>query len=541
MSRAVGFLPIAAFGLWVSFHYAMATWSTESDAANPYVVWQGLLHDGPAFLATFRYAPDSWLIWPLPALFAAFALFGDAPAVSFTCGWGLFAGCAAMVFVVLRRTAGTVPAAAAACVVLLSNRASIGESGFLTYPVSHNASLFLGLSALGAAIAWMRQAGWPALALVVVSLCAAGLSDPWTTAAVTLPLAGATALLAAAPRRASAERRAAAELAAATGAAAVVCQTKLFGLMGFVTSPAYQFASTASWPGRTLWLARHTATWFEFLPGINGGYYWIPGGPAVLASLALLALGIGAAMPLAARGARHDAGFALLLMTCLASCGLTALAFLLLDMPEALSVGRYFMASYVFLIMGFAASLGRAWEALPVKIRAAAVGYSLLLPAAGLASAPSVWWTASLGIADARLRHFDPLVPPYDNGILRFAAFLQVHGLDYGYGSYWGDEANAVAWVTGNGVVMRPITFDAATGAASVFFTQVWPRWYGPSDEVPQNRRTFLVVSPGFDGCDNRQRCLDAAEGQFGPPAEMLTYGDSLVLVWNHRLFGLAR
>ncbi len=540
MSRAIGFLPIVALGLWVSFHYAMATWSTESDAAGPYVLWHGFLQGGPAFLTTFQYQPDSWLIWPLPLLFAAFATFGDTPAVSFACGWGLFVGCAAVAFLVVRRTAGTVPAAAASCVVLLSNRSSIGESGFLTYPVSHNASLFLGLLALRAATAWMQEAGWPALVLVTGSLAAAGLSDPWTTAALTLPLAAAATWLAVRPRQGVAERRAAAWLAVATGAAAVVSQTKLFGLMGFIISPAYQFASVASWPDRMAWLARLMAMWFNFVPQANAAYAWIPGMPVLSADLALLTVGIGAATWLALRQMRDDPGFALLAATSLASCILTAGAFLLLDLPEALSVGRYFMASYVFLIMLFAATIGRAWAVLPIKARAAAVAYSFLLPVAGLASTPSAWWTTHLGVADASIRQFDIRVPPFDNGIPRFAAFLLAHGLDHGYGTYWGNEANAVAWVTGGAVVLRPIQFDPVTGAAQAFFTQVSPDWYGAADERPNEQRTFLAITPGFDGCADRQRCREAAERQFGPAADVLKYDDMVILAWDHRLFGAA-
>ena len=76
-----------ALGLWVSLHYAFATWSTESDAADPYLLWEGVRQYGPRFLTSFHYAPDNWLTWPMPLLFAAFAVFGDAPPVAFAVGW----------------------------------------------------------------------------------------------------------------------------------------------------------------------------------------------------------------------------------------------------------------------------------------------------------------------------------------------------------------------------------------------------------------------------------------------------------------------
>ena len=162
--------------------------------------------------------------------------------------------------------------------------------------------------------------------------------------------------------------------------------------------------------------------------------------------------------------------------------------------------------------------------------RAALAGYALLLPIAGVASAPASW--ASIGLHTPY-----PAISPFDRGVIGFAGFLQNHGLSYGYGSYWRDEANAVAWLTRRAVVMRPVTFDIAGQRVRPFYTQVSPLWYGNADEPGRPSPTFLAISPGFDGCPNLDGCERAARATFGPPSDRLTYGDTTILVWPHRLF----
>ncbi len=517
------FVPAVALGLWVSLHYTFAIWGAESDTATPYVLWRGVQRYGIGFLGTFHYTPDNWLLSPLPALFLAFATVSDEPWVVIAAGWAIFVACVLLVFLIVRRAAGTVPAAAAAAVLLLSNRSAIGEMGFLTYPVTHNASLLGGLVALYAVIRWLEATRWRWLALATAALVVAGASDPWTEAAFTLPL-GCAAVWRIADAGHAGRQRAAVALAIAIAGTLAVIHTRLFGLLDFVPPTSITFASGADRVHAADMLGRLGAMWFNFLPGRDAAYLWNPGMAEVVANTTLLLLGAGAAAALAVRQLGQRTAFDTLWLAGTASCIVTVAAFVVLDTPKSIQTGRYFMAAYVFGVMLFAASLGRAWDSLPRAARLAAAAYSVLLPIAGLASGPGFWQTASLHMPG--------------RGVPQFAAFLQAHGLHYGYGTYWGTQASAVGWMTRGAVVVRPVAFDPATGRVSPRYGQTSPQWYTQADVPPGQHKAFLAITPGDDGCPDIVACTSAAERQFGPPQGLLQYGDAAILVWDYPLFG---
>lgn len=524
-----------ALGLWVSLHYAFATWTTESDAANPFLLWEGVRQYGPGFLTTFHYSSDAWLTWPMPLLFAAFATFGAAPPVAFAVGWLLFVGSAGTVFLVARRAAGTRPALACAIVLLLSNREAIGELGFLTYPVSHNGPLLLGLLALHAAMRWMEERRWASLAVVTVALAAAGLGDPWTELAFSLPLLGAAAVLGLAS---PGKRRTAVTLMAAVAAALLVDHTRLFGLLWFLPSPPLAFGEASHRLRDIEWLGRIGAMWFNLAPNWGDGYGWVPDGWQTAADLAPLALAAVAVAALAAGPARRSTAFALLWLTGLGSIAAVCSAFVLFDLPPVISMGRLFAAAYVLGLAMAAAAAGRAWDGLRRPWRAMLAGYAGLLALSGLASAPGCWASLRLDLTDDGLRHYGPNVPPFTNGIPQFAAFLQAHGLHYGYGAYWLVQASAVGWVTHGAVQVRPVFLAPGTGVIAPFFAQISPEWYTAADGPAGDPATFLALTPGFLGCQDIPRCTSQATQQFGPPQAKLSYEDTTILVWDHRLFG---
>lgn len=516
-------LLVVALGLWVSFHYAFATWGPDSDTAEAYVLWQGLLRDGAAFLKDFRYTADNWLLSPLPGFFLAFATVGDAPWIVVAGGWAIFVACAVVASLIVRAVAGTAAAVAVAVVLLLSNHNAIGTMGFLAFPLSHNASLLWGLVAVYATLRWLETSGWPWLAAVAVALFVADISDPWTKAAFTLPIGGAALWLFMDPRHRS-RRRTATILGATVGAVLVVVHTKVFGLLGFLPATSIPFASAADRVRAFHMLVRLGGMWFNFLPGRDAADLWGAGTAETAANAALLLGGAGVAVLLGSRLFRRDAAFDALWLVATISCGVTTAAFLALDFPKVMQNGRYFMATYVLGVMVFGATVGRAWHSLSRPGRLAVLGYALLLPAAGLASGPALWMTAGVRMPD--------------HDIPQFAAFLQAHGLDYGYGPYWDVNANAVAWVTEGAIVVRPVAFDPS-GRAVPRLPQTSPRWYSPADVPPGQRSVFLVMAPGDDGCRDIPACVAMVERQFGQPREILRYGDMLILVWDYAPLGV--
>src|SRR5208337_2856160 len=50
------------------------------------------------------------------------------------------------------------------------------------------------------------------------------------------------------------------------------------------------------------------------------------------------------------------------------------------------------------------------------------------------------------------------------NGAEEIIGLLQANGLTYGYGPYWGAEANVVTALSSGRNIIRPVTFDPKTG-----------------------------------------------------------------------------
>jgi hypothetical protein len=516
-----------ALGLWVSYRYAFTTWSGDADTSTPAVLWQGVRQHGPSFLTTWRYTPDSWLLWPLPLFFAAFPIVGDQPAVLIGLGWLIFVGCAAMAGLIVRRVAGWAPAAITAALVLLSNRNAIGGVGLFTYPLTHNSSMLAGLVAVYGAMRWIEGRRWPWLAMTVPALVVAGASDPWTQAAVTVPLGAAGAWLAWRDRRGN--PRPGLALAVAAVVAFGVAKTQVFGLLRFVPQQPLNFVTE----GRHLhaaYLAKLLAALLNILPGQGAPYPdLLPIGAMVL-DLAILAAAALAAVAVIRRRLGEDERLDLVWVTGGVSCGVTAVAFVMLDFGLSPEMGRYFIATYIFAIMIAVLAADRTWPSLSRAARAVVVALGLALPVSGLISGWSVWTKAS--------------APPESAGALDFARTLKAQGLTYGYGQYWDAQANVVTWRTKGEVTIRPVGFDPATG-------RIHPReagssrfWYDAADRPAGVKEVFLMIGgwngADSDGCRDRAKCVAAAVQQFGPPVRQFPHGASTILVWDHPLFGFS-
>jgi hypothetical protein len=518
--RALAAIAVA-FGLWVSWRYAVSTWGGDGDTSVPAVLWHGWRQHGLAFITSFRFTPDNWLIWPMPLFFAAFAVFGDTPEVIVAVGWLICVGCAAMAGLVVRRLAGWGAGAAVAIVLLLANRSAV-SFGLYSYPLTHNASLLAGLFALYGGVRWLEARSWPWLAAMVVALAAAGASDPWTQAALTAPIALGGAWLAWRDRAEAPLPGLA--LAAAAGLAFLAAQLRLFGLLSFVPGQPLLIAHEGVGP-RALQIGRSLALWLNLLPGRDA-----PTGNTapVVVNLLILAVALSFAFTLVRRRLAEAPGLALLWVAGSLSFAITAAAFVLLPFEAAPELSRYFMADYAFAVMLYAAAVGPVWRALNRMGRVLVVLPAFALAVSGLVSGWPLWTQAS--------------PPPRGSAALDLAKALEAQGLTYGYGQYWDAWANPLTWLTHGVVTIRPVGFDPASGRVQPRGAESSPLWYQAGDRPPGARSSFLMIgswnAADSDGCKVRASCIAAARLQFGPPVRQFTYGGSDVLVWDHPLFG---
>ena len=126
------------------------------------------------------------------------------------------------------------------------------------------------------------------------------------------------------------------------------------------------------------------------------------------------------------------------------------------------------------------------------------------------------------------------IMDPGTGDLLRF---LSDNKLNYGYGPYWGSQANAATWLSDFKVRIRPVVFDRTTGAMSGGNRAQSSRlWYLPGDAPPHQSNYFVFIRNDGEECPDPSVCVNGVISQFGPPERTLQYKDAAVLVWSHPL-----
>lgn len=130
-----------------------------------------------------------------------------------------------------------------------------------------------------------------------------------------------------------------------------------------------------------------------------------------------------------------------------------------------------------------------------------------------------------------------------DFGVSDTIEFLKDNGLSYGYGPYWGSNANAVTAASMFQIRIVPVGFNRTDG------TMVWGkrfqssrRWYRPENIPKGLEEYFVIVAPDGEVCPDVNLCLSGLTRQFGKPVRRIKWGDNaFILVWDHPLIGYER
>jgi hypothetical protein len=126
-----------------------------------------------------------------------------------------------------------------------------------------------------------------------------------------------------------------------------------------------------------------------------------------------------------------------------------------------------------------------------------------------------------------------------DTGVSDTIAFLRENGLNYGYGPYWGANANAVTVASSSEVCIRPVVFNKNNGRI-VFGNrrQSSKRWYTKEDPPAGVSEFFVIVKSDGEECPDVNICLNGLVKRFGQPLRTIKRADSTILVWDHSLTG---
>jgi hypothetical protein len=125
------------------------------------------------------------------------------------------------------------------------------------------------------------------------------------------------------------------------------------------------------------------------------------------------------------------------------------------------------------------------------------------------------------------------LVAP-NPGATQLIAFLSQHALNYGYGPYWGAQANAVTAITGGNITIRPVIFSPATGEITrQIRAQSSPAWLAPADFPARQANFFVLIAADGEQCPNAALCVQGVIAQLGVPLRMLHDGATTILVFD--------
>ena len=477
----------------------------------------GFQQHGLDFIRTWSFTEDNWLVTLMPLNFVAFSLFDASPTIAIGIGWFVFLGCCAMVAAIAWRFISTTAAIVLLPMFLLSSIFAVGNGGFLGHPISHNSTMFFGMAALFGALVWLERGNRAALAFcAIVSFCA-GLSDPWAIAAILAPMG----VMASIQMLFTHERGARIRLLIL--AAMVLMTSALIKIhpIKFLIGSKFTFAGTDGIVDNFVWTAKALTALFNIYPGIG-----TPPLPLVMTvvSCGLMAwLFLSAIWALLRTMARLPLESLFLAGVAALSIGGVVVAYIAGPIHEQkIAIARMFANVYFFLPLLIALALHFATRHMPRPARIASCVCAALLAMTGVLSSPSVWL------------HSGPHVRTEEE--LNLASYLQAHGLHYGYGPYWGSQANAVTWLTNEAVTIRPVAFDRKDGHIFRRGPQTSPLWYLASDVPPGLDKAFVIVADPDNECPKIDICQTGIVKQFGAPQEILTYARLTIYVWDRPL-----
>jgi hypothetical protein len=515
----IGYGLVAAFGLYASLNLAARLFGADPDVVHSLLMWKGITQHGLGWVSDWRFTPDNWLLSIVPLHAIAYSLLGDSPNIPLFLGWGVFIA-AALASAGIAARLGARKALAPIVVVLLNLGPMAHSAGFVSYATSHNTTNLFGLIAVLCALGWIGRRRWLLLLAAAVLMTCGSISDPWMAASYDLPLGLAAAGLALHPAF-KARRVELLALLAAVAISLVLYASQLFGLLDFIPKLGFEVGSFNLARQNAVVVEHDVGALLDAIPTaiLRAGLAY---GVSVLAFLSL-------AVSLAWTGRRvwlgpdPDKPFAFAVAAL--SAGGTAAALTIMNAP-ATEISSRFLINIPYLLAPVIGVLAEScWSRMGRVQKAAAVA----LPAA-------LTITGMIGTG-AHLRPDGVVIR--DLGVDGETAFLKANGLSYGYGPYWGSNANVMALATRDAIRVRPVTFSRSSGVMQTGARpQTSRRWYWPSDEPPGLQHWFVMVLPGEEECPDLGLCLAGLRRQFGEPARTLDYGGGKVLVWDHRLLG---
>ncbi len=478
----------------------------DSDVTDTWMLWSGYQQYGINFIKTWRYGPDNWLLslFPWHALIYRFLTF-SAKSVVLT-GLGIWLGniilCGLIGF-----NLGTKKTAFIAPILLLCAGAFVYERGYTFYFISHNITNFFGLLSFLLAILWIKHQRIYFLIMLCFFSIIGGLSDPWFLPCYSLPMLIAVFLM---KKKKIMTAQISNLLIIFLIISLLLIETKIFELLNFLPSARYKIANWHELIHSVLFFLKSSGWFILFLPSYTFR-------SSVVSLIILWVLFYLITIKIKQKTPSTPQLFffctiGLSWFILLSSFVLYARSAYLYSLDDY----RYFLNLFTLSILFLSAGAEIYWKNFSKITQAVICLAALVYMGCGLITVAPLWKQN----------------PEVNNNHEALRKVLSAQGLTYGYSDY--NNSSIITALSNNTIQSRPIGFSEKTGRLYAYNEpQTSPFWYLPGD-IPARQKTFFVFIPPENGRVSFYQ--DALINQFGEPAQILPFQESVILVWSHSL-----
>lgn len=561
-----------ALGLYISLKVACGIATFDPDEIQSLVLWAGIQENGWGVLTTYNYMQDSFLFSFQPIYFVEYWLFGTSQALPMVVLTAWF------VFVLIGLASGLIAfelrSKISACLLplfFIFANSYVYQNGYALYP-SHNISVLYGLISIWLLIRLIKKSNHGFVYLIPIFLIQLIniISDPWFELTMTIPLGlVACSFLFLNPQKLIKIKMQG--LLVALFLSLIIKLVLLQTALSFLAPLDFQLSKLKEIP-ENFWLAmNHLGGFFNFIPGFEIGF-WAVHLFCLLFIFLLLAWLLRPFIralyrPVYERCIRllgfnqskssfksfsldKDQELRFFLGFVFFSCCVITLFFGLVLNPDfhrapgLAQSGRYLINIFYFLPMVILIVLEKTWPQRSRGLKYFLIIFFVLYGVAGLTSN----WQFLGGTGFVLKDVWDP----------DFINYLKSQNLTYGYGPYFGANANTVTLLSRGSVVIRPIHLK---DSGLETFSMSFQHWYVPSDAPIGQKYFFIIVNDDGWECRHQNITLCAKKftkiyGEpikiisheifpdylpFGPQALALSHSrplPSLILVWDHPLIG---
>lgn len=506
---------LLAYSLVASFLVVFGTFKEENDALYGLVLWKELKSHGFDALHSWSYAADSFLFPLLIIQIPFFLITNDATWSPILVGYLIFVGQALIVgMMVARRYPKQI--AILSIAILLSLNEFVHTQMSASYATSHNISNLIGLATIFIVSAERRSRFYLKEFLVFTILTITAISDPWTIAIYTLPITATLIYFSVIPGSKTAKKGMLLLLAMLSF---VLSKTNAFGLVSFLPPNELDIKTRFKiiFVHRNLESLQNNFKVFQnsFKEVFISNEFIQMGQFQNVFFLTLICSATYVVIKYAIDGFTQKVQFSH--APVYASVSIAATFFAFLVGPTAGLKGSQWLVALPYAVFILITLRRKSLSRHEVKSRWLLIGTMW------------VFVYSSINIFNSS---FD--LSTIDEKTSSVVQFANREKQIYGFGSYWGTNANVIALETEGKVKIRPIRFDHESKRL-IFQGRpaTLDSWYSIDDLPRGESEIFFLISRDEEECQSLLVCKTIIAAQFGEPLRVAHLSDMVMMIYD--------